>query len=113
MTTLDTQVLDTTLGQPASNVRITLFRTAWDGAVEPIGGGVTDAEGRVRDLVEPGVTLGPGEHRLRYEVADYFALHGRDAFFSVIDVAFVLGAEAHHHVPLLLSPFGYTVYRGA
>lgn len=113
MTTISTHVLDTALGRPAAGVRVTLSRWSLDGVEQPIGGGSTDVDGRVRDLVEPGVTLGAGRHRLRFEVEEYFALTGREAFYPYVDVAFVLGADAHYHVPLLLAPFGYATYRGS
>lgn len=113
MTTISTHVLDTALGIPAVGIKVTLSRTAWDGLDEPIGGGTTDADGRVRALVEPGITLGRGVHRLRFEVEEYFATTGRAAFYPRVDVSFVIGDEGHYHVPLLLSPFGYSTYRGS
>ena len=113
MTTISTHVLDTALGRPAAGIKVTLSRATWDGHEEPIGGGVTDADGRVRDLVEPGVTLGAGAHRLRFEVGDYLAGTATAAFYPLVDVAFVIADEGHYHVPLLLSPFGYSTYRGS
>jgi len=113
MTTISTHVLDTALGAPARGVRVTLTRRSLDGVDTPIGGGETDADGRVRDLLEPGVTLAAGMHRLRFDVDDYFALTQRVAFYPFVEITFVIGADAHYHVPLLLAPFGYSTYRGS
>lgn len=104
--TLSTHVLDTALGVPAAGIRV---RLTHDGAA--LGEGVTDADGRVRDF---GATLGVGHYALVFEVAEYFARTRREAFFREITVAFAIAEGARHlHVPLLLSPFGYSTYRGS
>lgn len=109
MSTLSTHVLDTALGRPADGIRVTLEH---DGAV--IGSGVTDADGRVRDLQEKNAQLDEGNYLLRFSVADYFSRSGRESFYSEIVVTFrVTGGGDHYHVPLLLSPFGYSTYRGS
>ena len=110
MSTLSTHVLDTTLGKPARGIRVTLERSS-DG--QTLGGGVTDADGRVRDFPPLRAPLPVGEYRLRFAVGEYFAAVHTDAFYSEIVIAFRLGADEHYHVPLLLSPFGYSTYRGS
>ena len=113
MSTISTHVLDTALGRPGAGIAVTLARVAEDGA-RALGGGVTDADGRVRDLLAPGETLGAGTYRLRFAVAAYFAASGRAAFYPEVAITFVVGdATEHYHVPLLLSPFGYSTYRGS
>jgi len=108
MSTISTHVLDTALGKPASGIRVTLVRS---GAA--VGEGVTDADGRVRDLHAADVELGEGDYRLTFAVGDYFAAAGREAFYSEIVVSFRADSDdGHYHVPLLLSPFGYSTYRG-
>jgi len=109
MSTLSTHVLDTMLGKPAPGIRVTLER---DGVV--LGSAVTDADGRVRDLIAKDPPLGAGSYRLSFSVADYFRQAGRESFWSDIVVQFTIapGSE-HYHVPLLLSPYGYSTYRGS
>jgi 5-hydroxyisourate hydrolase len=109
MSTLSTHVLDTTLGRPAGGIRVRL-----EGGGALLGSGVTDADGRVADLRAQGAPLRAGSYRLTFSVADYFTNAGRQSFYTEIVVQFQIGAGAeHYHVPLLLSPFGYTTYRGS
>ena len=109
MSTLSTHVLDTALGKPAEGIQVTLER---DGRV--LGSAVTDADGRVRDLIAKDPPLPEGSYRLIFSVADYFKQAARESFWSDIVVQFTIASgSAHYHVPLLLSPFGYTTYRGS
>ena len=110
MSTISTHVLDTALGRPASGVRVTLERAS-DNAV--VGNGTTDADGRLRDLVSSNAPLGPGVYRLRFDVAAYFDLKHRAAFYPEVVIVFRVSESEHYHVPLLLSPFGYSTYRGS
>ena len=98
-----THVLDAALGRPAVGMRVRLERV--DGTV--VADAVTDSDGRVREL---GAPL-PGEHRLVFATGDWFASAGRETFFPEVVVSFAF-AGGHHHVPLLLSPFAYSTYRG-
>ena len=108
MSTISTHVLDTSLGRPAAGVRITLER---DGKL--VGSGITDDDGRVKDLVE-GAELGIGLHTIVFEVGQYFASTNRDAFYERVTIEFVVSSDSdHYHVPLLLNPFGYSTYRGS
>ncbi len=109
MSTLSTHVLDTALGRPAQGIGVVLER---DGVT--LGSGATDVDGRVRDILTSGMQLGPGDHRLTFHVGEYFASTGTESFYNVIVVDFRVGAGSdHYHVPLLLSPFGYSTYRGS
>jgi len=110
VSTLSTHVLDTALGAPAQGIRVALERVS-DG--ETLGAGVTDADGRVRDFPPMRAALAVGEYRLRFAVGEYFAASLRDAFYSEILIAFRVGRDSPYHVPLLLSPFGYSTYRGS
>ena len=102
--TLSTHVLDTSLGRPAAGVPVTLERATG----EVLGSGVTDADGRVRSISRDGVSLGAGTYRLRFDVDAY------STFFPEVVVVFrVSDPAAHHHVPLLLSPYSYSTYRGS
>ena len=105
MTTLSTHVLDTAAGQPARGVRVLLeprMGQAWQLAkvVTPGDDGRVDGFG----------DLEPGYYRLTFDAAGYFA---ETAFFPEIIVSFDLRGDEHHHVPLLMSPFSYTTYRGS
>jgi hydroxyisourate hydrolase len=114
VSTLSTHVLDTSLGRPAAGVRVILEQTDDTGLVVSLGVGETDADGRLRDLVPPGQALGPGEYRLRFDVGEYFALTKRETFYPSVAVEFtIVGPAAHYHVPLLLSPYGFSTYRGS
>ncbi|MDQ2667780.1 MAG: hydroxyisourate hydrolase [Gemmatimonadota bacterium] len=109
--TISTHVLDTALGAPASAIAVTLYRVS-EGSVTELGRGTTDADGRVASF---GVAvLQEGTHRLCFEVASYFAETRRASFYSEICIAFEVAAvPQHYHVPLLLSPYGYSTYRGS
>lgn len=109
---ITTHVLDTSRGRPAAGVPVALDRHD-AGSWTPVGRGVTDTDGRARDLT-PAAAVAPGTYRLRFEVAPYFAASGTPAFYPVVEVTFTVrdGAE-HHHVPLLLAPHGFSTYRGS
>lgn len=99
---VSTHVLDTTKGAPAAGVRVRL-ETQRDGKV--VGTATTDADGRIREL---GRDLEPGVYRIVFETREYM----KDAFFAQITLDVTL-ADGHTHVPLLLSRFGVTSYRGS
>ena len=110
MSTISTHVLDTALGKPAAGVPVTLER-ATDDTV--LGSGATDTDGRLRDLVPQDRAVGEGIYRLRFDVARYFAASKREAFYPEIVIVFRVTRDEHYHIPLLLSPFGYSTYRGS
>jgi 5-hydroxyisourate hydrolase len=113
MSPITTHVLDTAKGQPAAGVEVTLELADPTGIFRGVGNGRTDDDGRVRDLLD-GVALKPGTYRLRFETGPYFAAAGITPFHPAVEVLFaVRDATQHYHVPLLLSPFGYTTYRGS
>ena len=111
MSTLSTHVLDAASGQPAAGVRVALGRRD-GGGWEPLDEGVTDDDGRVRDLAPGG--LGAGVHRLVFATGEYFAATGQTGFYPEVTVVFeVTEADRHYHVPLLLSPYAFSTYRGS
>ena len=113
MSSLSTHVLDTAKGTPAGGLPITLERGG-DGAWSRIGGGVTNEDGRVAKLLDDGVEFGPGTYRMTFETSTYFTAENTDGFYPIVRVEFVVKAtDQHYHVPLLLSPFGYSTYRGS
>jgi 5-hydroxyisourate hydrolase len=112
MTHITTHVLDTSLGKPAASITVTL--SVRDGQTfRELGRGITDVDGRVRAfLPEPALTI--GSYQLSFETEAYFRVSARQAFFERVTLEFyVADASQHYHVPLLLTPFGYTTYRGS
>lgn len=110
---ITTHVLDTALGRPARGVPIVLTRADGDGW-QPVGAGATDDDGRLRTLVPAGAPLAAGTYRLRFDTAAYFAAQSTTGFYPYVEVVFTLrDAGGHVHVPLLLSPYGYSTYRGS
>ena len=103
-TTLSTHVLDTAKGTPASGLAVTLYRVGDEAT--PVARGVTDADGRIRDL---GASLEPGSYRLVFDLTGYY---GAGAYFEQVALQLRIGS-GHHHVPLLVSPFGCVSYRGS
>ena len=103
---LSTHVLDTALGVPAEGMEVTL--TSSDGGV--LAERTTNANGRVGELP----AVGAGVLVLRFGTSAYFARSGRPCFYPYVEVRFeVTDPGAHHHVPLLVSPFGHSTYRGS
>ncbi|UNK70952.1 hydroxyisourate hydrolase [Microbacterium sp. H1-D42] len=108
---ITTHVLDTVQGLPAPGVPVQLFALR-DGEWQPIADAVTDADGRARQLGPE--ALPAGTYRLRFDTAAYFAQRGVSPFFPEALLTFVVDdAVRHYHVPLLLSPFAYSTYRGS
>jgi 5-hydroxyisourate hydrolase len=111
MSAITTHVLDTGRGRPAVGVLVRLEQVVGaDGAV--LAAGTTDEDGRVTDLGPDRVC--PGTYRLVLNTAGYFARTGQPCFFPEVSLSFVVAdPEQHHHVPVLLSPFAYSTYRGS
>ncbi|MGD1066531.1 MAG: hydroxyisourate hydrolase [Vulcanimicrobiaceae bacterium] len=108
--TLSTHVLDTAQGRPAAGIAVTLF--AIDGAVRTeLARAVTNSDGRTDGPIA--ASLDAGTYELVFAVGAYFAETGTAAFFDLIPVRFVIGASGKYHVPLLLSPWSYSTYRGS
>lgn len=113
MSPITTHVLDVSKGKPAQGVAVTLERHA-DGEWHLLGQRKTDDDGRVKDLLADDATLDAGTYRLTFDTTSYFSKQGVEGFYPMVSVAFtVRDGSQHHHVPLLLSPFGYSTYRGS
>ncbi len=110
MSALTTHVLDATTGAPATGIRVQLSRA--DGAVIPDSEGRTDGDGRAR--LGPG-RLDPGSYTLTFHTGEFFAARGSGTFYPRVDIVFSVPDPPadHYHVPLLLSPFAYSTYRGS
>ncbi|SDG46349.1 hydroxyisourate hydrolase [Microbacterium pygmaeum] len=111
MTHLTTHILDASTGTPAQNIVVSLARHLPGGGTEGIAQGFTDADGRLGlgpDELEPGV------YALTFGTGAYFADRGVPTFYPLVTVTFTVEDAARHlHVPLLLSPFAYSTYRGS
>ena len=107
MASVSTHVLDAVAGRPAVGVAVTL--TAGDGA--EIASGTTDDDGRIGPLADD---LSTGVHRIRFDTGAWFTAQGVESFYPEVVVAFrITDAVGHHHVPILLSPFAFSTYRGS
>jgi 5-hydroxyisourate hydrolase len=105
---ISAHILDALAGTPARDVSV---RLEADGGDE-LGTAVTDLDGRVTDLGPD--QLDPGTYRVSFATGDYFAQQGQETFYPSVTVNFtVVAGERHYHVPLLLSPYSYTTYRGS
>jgi 5-hydroxyisourate hydrolase len=117
MSAISTHVLDTSQGRPAAGVTVTLEIRSVKGGVEnwePLGRGETDADGRVKNLLPAGVRLAAATCRLTFDTGAYFSARGVESFYPSVTVVFsIRDATQHYHVPLLLSPYGYSTYRGS
>jgi 5-hydroxyisourate hydrolase len=115
MSPITTHVLDTATGKPAAGVPIQLDVRASGTGIEStfreLGRGVTDSDGRLKSLMAPG-TLSPGVYRITFDTSVYYA--GKETFYPYVSFVFeIKDTTAHYHVPLLLSPFGISTYRGS
>lgn len=113
MSGITTHVLDTSRGRPASGVPVILEMRS-DDRWREIARAETDADGRVRQLLPPESPLTAGTWRLTFGVGKYFEAQGVESFYPEASVVFVIRDPGqHHHVPFLLSPYGYSTYRGS
>ena len=105
-----THILDTGAGRPAAGVAVVLYAND-GGSWTQLASGTTDADGRAKDLGPE--ELAPGNYRLNFATGDYYARLGTPTFFPEVDLIFEVTGAEHYHVPLLLSPFAYSTYRGS
>ena len=112
MSGLTTHVLDTAAGRPAAGVPVRLERLDGE-AWRELHRTATNDDGRAPGLLPAGTELAAGIYRLTFDTAVYHAARGGEGFYPYVSIVFtVRDAAQHHHVPLLLSPFSYTTYRG-
>lgn len=114
MNVISTHVLDTARGKPASGIPVKLEREDSAGKWQLIGGGQTTEDGRCAQLLPQPRALSTGRYRLTFDTAKYFASHNIETLYPFVEIAFsIRDGESHFHIPLLLSPNGYTTYRGS
>jgi len=111
---ITTHVLDTARGRPAAGVQVALASRTASGVWHALAQGATDADGRLADLLAEDHALAPGVYRLTFAVAAYFQAQSQPAFYPEVAILFEIEApEEHYHIPLLLSPYAYSTYRGS
>ncbi len=113
MSQLTTHILDTSAGKPASGVKIRLEQAGPDDTWAFIAEGISNADGRVSDLLKSNLVLAPGNYKLHFETAAYFEKQKVKSFYPFVEIVFEILDASHYHVPLLLNPFGYSTYRGS
>jgi 5-hydroxyisourate hydrolase len=112
MSAITTHVLDTSRGAPARDMDVVVH--AWqDGGWSQIGAGRTDSDGRVTGLLAGG-PVDPGTYRLTFATGEWFAAEKIDGFYPEVAVVFSINDRmTHYHIPLLISPYAYSTYRGS
>lgn len=114
MSAITTHILDTSRGRPASGVLVVLEIRATEGDWKVIGHGMTDMDGRLKELMPPDTPLEEGTYRLTFDTGAYFSQQNIESFYPEVSIVFtVRDAGEHYHVPLLLNPYGYSTYRGS
>jgi 5-hydroxyisourate hydrolase len=113
MNRISTHVLDTAKGKPAEGVPVRLERRDSTGEWTALGSAQTDHDGRCGQLLPEGRTLHEGLYRVAFDTAAYFMASMQEGLYPMVEITFrVRSGESHFHIPLLLSPNGYTTYRG-
>jgi len=113
MSQITTHVLDTSRGIPASGVPITLFQKK-ENEWTKLASGITNSDGRIGEFLPKEQKLAAGIYRMHFQTESYFNSQKKQGFYPYVDVVFQLDdSGSHYHVPLLLSAFGYSTYRGS
>lgn len=112
MSQLTTHVLDTSIGKPGKDITVRLMQSAGNGW-QTLAQGVTNADGRIADLLPSGKIMDPGNYKLVFDTGDYFTANSIRGFYPEVEIQFTVTDDSHYHVPLLINPFGYSTYRGS
>ena len=108
---LTTHVLDTSIGKPGKDISIRLQKSE-DKSWYTIVHGITNADGRIEDLLPQNRILKPGNYNVSFDTASYFKSQNLTGFYPEVNIQFTIFDDAHYHIPLLINPFGYSTYRG-
>lgn len=108
---ITTHVLDTAIGKPGKGIVISLH--AANETNSCIASGITNNDGRISDLLPPARALSPGYYKMVFQCSKYFKAQQLKAFYPVVEIVFEVFDNTHYHIPLLISPFGYSTYRGS
>lgn len=114
MSAITTHILDTSTGRPAAGIAVTLEIQLGGDDWKLLGRSISGSDGRAGELLPERSAFQLGVYRLTFETAGYFRAQGRESFYPHVRVVFAADdASRHYHVPLLVSPYGYTTYRGS
>lgn len=112
MSQITTHVLDTAIGKPAQGIHATL--EVFNGeSWAKVASGTTNSDGRVPNLLPDDETLALGNYRMTFDTDSYFKLNDIEGFYPYVSIVFKIYDTSHYHIPLLLSPYGYSTYRGS
>jgi len=114
MNRISTHVLDTAFGKPAKDVPVRLEKQESNGEWRVLSLLRTDGDGRCAQLLPENEALSAGTYRLAFDTATYYRAHKSEGLYPRVEITFeAREGESHFHIPLLLSPHGYTTYRGS
>jgi 5-hydroxyisourate hydrolase/2-oxo-4-hydroxy-4-carboxy-5-ureidoimidazoline decarboxylase len=105
---ITTHVLDTSLGKPGKGIKISLHDDE-----RCIAAGITNADGRIPDLLPKGRVLSPGVYKMIFRTEEYFRALDQKSFYPMVEIQFEITDATHYHIPLLISPYGFSTYRGS
>ena len=112
MSQITAHVLDTSKGKPAQGIAVVLY-VQKAGEWQETASGTTNKDGRLTDLLDNSIVLAEGIYKMRFLTRLYFDRSGTATLYPYVDIVFELSGSEHYHIPLLLSAFGYTTYRGS
>ena len=112
MSQITTHVLDTTMGKTAPGITVVLYHHSENAWVE-VANGMTNMDGRIPDLLPKELVLENGIYRIRFETKFYFDQLEMKTFYPYVEITFEVDSSGDYHIPLLISPFGYSSYRGS
>ena len=107
-----THVLDTSIGKPGKDITIRMKKNT-QGRWQTIAQGITNADGRIGDLLPPSRIIHPGNYKMVFETGRYFEGMNIRGFYPEVEIQFTIFDNSHYHIPLLINPFGYSTYRGS
>jgi 5-hydroxyisourate hydrolase len=113
MISITSHILDTSSGRPAEGVNTNLFYLNNESQWEEICVGITNKDGRISDFTTEKKNLVKGIYKINFQTGDYFQEKELKCFYPFVEIIFEIDRDEHYHIPLLISPFGYTTYRGS
>ena len=113
MSRITTHILDTSAGRPAEGIEAELFVLSNIGKWEHLSSGQSDRDGRIKDLLTEEIKIQNGIYKMKFITKNYFKKNSIKSFYPFVEIVFEIDTEEHYHIPLLLSPFGYSTYRGS
>ncbi len=112
MSQITTHVLDTSAGKPAGGISVSLEHHS-SGIWKQLGNGITDNDGRIKNLLPLEKKIPKGVYRLVFDTRTYFKTNDVKGLYPAVTIEFEITDDSHYHVPLLLNPYGYSTYRGS